>query len=184
MLQYNEALSCQGLRVEHDQLSKVLFANKKRLAYLLFAFSLILLMVVGFIQRTAITNQLHAWQVLPQPDQLTELYFEDHQKLPTTYHVGNSETVKFTTHNLEQQQVSYGYKLYAASEDGTARVELGSGSFTIDHNQQHTVSVAPAIPDLGQRVRVSIELHINGVKSPTGNITDHTQSLHYWVTKR
>lgn len=170
--------------MENSSLSKVFIANKKRIAYLLFGFSLILLVVVGITQRAAITNQLHQWQVLPRPEQLTELYFEDHQKLPTTYHLESPEAVKFTTHNLEHQQVSYAYKLYAVSEDNKTRIELTSGSFTLAHNQRYIVSVAPAIPDLGQRVRVLVELQINGVKSPTGDITDYKQSIHYWVTKQ
>jgi uncharacterized membrane protein len=116
----------------------------------------IVVLAVGF--HSAIDRQMRSWKLLPEPERLTELYFAHPNSLPTTYVPGQSQTVSFTVHNLEYQTTDYTYEVIEASTNSNQAQKLASGSFTIPQNiyQQETVNISTA--DLGQHVKVEVEL--------------------------
>jgi hypothetical protein len=135
---------------------------------LFFAALLVLLSVVFW---TPIKNQLNDWKLLPQPERFSELYFTDHQHLPTTYAAGQTQTVKFTVHSLEHQPKSYTYAITASQTVGDPKAQiLATGNFTLQHDQYRKETREITIPDLGPRINIRVTL------SPT-------QSIHYWLTQ-
>lgn len=134
------------------------------------------LVIFSVSQAAAIKRQLNNWKLLPQPERLTELYYENHTKLPTTYTPGTQQSFTFTVHNLEYRTTSYSYTVTQKSEDGTQSQQLSSGSFTLNQNafKTQTISIAPT--DLGGRVQIETSLLIGGPDSST-------EAIHYWVTR-
>jgi hypothetical protein len=122
----------------------------------------------------SVKNQLNAWKLLPQPERYTELYFTDHQQLPTTYRPGQAQDVKFTVHNLEHQSVSYRYAIVASGGEGSAPPPdtLASGTFVLRHGEHKSISQPAASGDLGKRVKISVELK------------NQNHTIHYWLTKQ
>lgn len=63
-----------------------------------------------------IYNQLKIWKLVPLPEPLTELYFNNHISLPKVYTKGAKYPFSFTIHNIEYQTVDYRYKITASGE--------------------------------------------------------------------
>jgi hypothetical protein len=105
-----------------------------------------------------INRQLHAWKLLPEPERLTELYFEDHTTLPATYTPTRPVGFRFTVHNLEYRRMQYGYQVLQQSEDGRRIQLLEQNDFTLGNDKYHTVYVHHTLADLGQRAKVIIKL--------------------------
>ena len=131
---------------------------RKHLRPVIFVMGVIVIssLLIGF--RQPITNQLHSWKVLPQPERLTELYFTYPNNLPTKYTAGGSQTVQFTVHNLEYRPTNYRYQIVQTTEDGTTRQTLATGSFRLRQNQFAHPAVSITTADLGQRVKVEVQL--------------------------
>lgn len=141
-------------------------ANKQAL----FVLPVLVLIIVGFIFNSTITKQLHAWKVLPEPERITELYFTDHTKLPTTYVPGKQQIVPFTVHNLEYKPTSYSYSVTQTSEDGLQSTVLATGTFKIESTKYMTSSPPINLSDFGKRSKITVHLNTS-------------ESINYWVTK-
>lgn len=116
------------------------------------------MVVAGVIFRPAIDRQMHAWKLLPQPEQLTELYFTAPNNLPATYVPGQSQTVSFTVHNLEYRTTTYNYVITEASLDDTTSQTLAHGTFTLAQDQFKKEQLDITLTDIGQRVKVKVGL--------------------------
>lgn len=123
---------------------------------------------------SAITHQLRTWKLLPEPERLTELYFSNHAKLPTTYTTGQTQTVDFAIHNLEYRTVDYKYRITQTDKNGENAVELARGSVTLQHNQIAKPSAAVILTDFGEKSRLNVVLE-------TGT---SSQAIFYNVTKQ
>jgi uncharacterized membrane protein len=119
---------------------------------------IIILAALATGYHSAIDRQLHSWKLLPQPERLTELYFTHPNSLPTKYTPGQMQTVSFTVHNLEYQTTNYPYIIIETTQDGTQSQTLVSDHFTLAQNIYHTVNVNIPIANLGQQVKVEVEL--------------------------
>lgn len=129
---------------------------------------------VTAINASAINRQLHTWKLLPEPERLTELYFTDHAKLPTTYTPGETQTVSFSIHNLEYRTVQYNYRITQTDGDGNNGIELANGSVTLDQNQTTNESAAVILTDFGPKSRLNVVLE-------TGT---SRQTIFYNITKQ
>ena len=101
---------------------------------------------------------MRAWKLLPEPEKLTELYFTHPNNLPTMYTPGQSQTVSFTTHNLEYQTVDYHYVINEQSQTTNQSHTLASGSFVLPQNIYHNTSVNIPTVDLGPHVKLEVVL--------------------------
>ena len=141
------------------------------------AFLVIGIIIIGGVSLAStvwaqpIKNQLNAWQLLPQPERLTELYFANPNHLPSTYAPGQAQAIAFTVHNLEYQPTTYRYTVTAQADGSATMTTLTTGSFRLDQNQSITTPVSVTLPDLGPRVKVAITL------------TDQNESIDYWVNR-
>lgn len=132
--------------------------------------------LVVFANRAAIAERLQDWQLTPQPERLTELYFTDHTKLPKTLKAGANETVAFTVRNLEHQKITYHYKLVAMLDNSEVEKVLADGTFALDHDGTHLGNADIVVPNLGPQI--SIQLHVYYTSKDSAI---QTQSIDYWV---
>jgi hypothetical protein len=117
-----------------------------------------------------IHRQLDDWKLLPRPEKLTELYFTDHTKLPSSYAPGQQQPVNFTVHNLEYATTNYKYTIIQTSEDGSKSQTLSTGSFTIAESQYKNTSLPVTLADLGPRSKITVTLSTQ-------------EAISYWVNK-
>lgn len=68
--------------------------------------------LVLYFNRGGIHRFLLAEKLLPLPETFTELYFENHIKLPSLVDLGRKQMFSFTIHNLEARNMSYSYEVY------------------------------------------------------------------------
>lgn len=122
--------------------------------------TIVALVIVGLtLAAPAIHRQLDRWKLLPQPERLTELYFSDHTKLPTTYTPGNQQTVKFTIHNLEYRPTHYHYHVLQQNIDGSGVPQvLEHGEVTLQQGQYFRPVLVITPLDLGPRVKITVML--------------------------
>jgi hypothetical protein len=123
----------------------------------------------GYGMRQPIAKQFHAWKLLPQEEQFSELYFDDSPYLPKTYGPGLPQSFTFEVHSLENIPTTYRYEVFAESSAGVDYA-VDNGVFAINPGQRHAQRITANMPDLGSRVRIVVRL-------------SSTQSVHYWVTK-
>lgn len=114
---------------------------------------------------------------MPQPERLSELYFTDHAALPKLLNAGSNHSVNFTVHNLEHQTTTYHYKIVAALPDSEVIQPLAEGTFMLDHNQSHKAHQDIAVPGLGPRIGIRVDLYYQHDKAQDLA----TQSINYWV---
>ena len=72
-----------------------------------------------------------------KPETFTELYFENHLKLPSTVKVGEKYTFSFTVHNLEYKTRSYPYEVYLDTNGQNQYIE--KSSFILKQNSYKTI---------------------------------------------
>jgi uncharacterized membrane protein len=122
------------------------------------AFSVAIIVILGFFVAPAIHRQLNDWKLLPEPERLTELYFTDPNNLPSSYSVGQQQTVRFTVHNLEYRTTTYNYVVSDAASDGSQTSNVTTGSFTLAQNASKQVVINIVLPDVGTHGTVSVKL--------------------------
>lgn len=133
-------------------------------------------LLIAVLNTAAITRQLNAWKLLPQPERLTELYYENHTKLPVKYLPDTPQNFSFTVHNLEYETTIYTYLITQESEDGQQRRQLTDGSFALHHDTFRTTAVTIAPVDLGPRVKIITTITHRSAQN-------NQEAIHYWVNK-
>jgi hypothetical protein len=135
------------------------------------------------MNRTIITKQLDDWQVLPRPQQLSELYFTDIQRLPRAVTSGTLQKMAFTVHNLEHQTTIYRYKLAAVSDNGMSQ-SLGNGVITLGHDHSQAIDRTVTLPSVTGRMalRVEVEYTRRAIGEETSAMK--RQSIQCWVKVR
>jgi hypothetical protein len=116
------------------------------------------IITVFVVKPEPITNVLRANHLLPEPEKLTELYFEDHTKLPSTIVPGQEETFRFTIHNLEYQPMSYPYSVVVETATGSSVVNVGS--IDLAHDAKKTFTQDISFPE-ATRTAVIVRLDNN-----------------------
>lgn len=146
--------------------------------------SILFLVIVGFSQRQAIYDQLYNWKLIPRPERLTELYFTDHTKLPTTYTVSEKQTINFKVHNLEYRDTEYKYAITLEGKDGEVQRVINGSPFTLKHDEYRGITQDIVLEDLGPRSKVAVTLTYDGIAFGEDNPSPQTQSIHYWVKRQ
>jgi len=106
-----------------------------------------------------------------KPEKFTELYLENHNKLPKETLVNNPYSFRFTIHNLEHQLMEYPYEIYIVDASGSARVDEDTGRVTLKHDQYKTITQTFTLMSQFTRAKVVV------------NLIDKNQSIHFWIGK-
>jgi len=124
-------------------------------------FSLILVVELAFLGKyiwsgSTITETI-AMATTVKPETFTELYFEDHLKLPKDTVLEKSNSFKFTVHNLEYKDMDYPYEVYIAS-NGAKLQMIDKGTFSLKHDQYLTILERYTLEEEVQRAKVVVDL--------------------------
>ena len=70
---------------------------------------------------------------------LTEVYFENHTKLPVYLFLDTPYNYSFTVHNLEYQKMRYVYSIDAYDENESLLYNMDKGEFILNENETKTI---------------------------------------------
>ena|SRR5436305_5375570 len=110
--------------------SKRLF---KRASLLIGVIVVIGMLICFNLNRASIYNELVALDLIPKPEKLTELYFNDNAHLPNSATSNQLIHFAFVIHNLETTDYEYAYDV-SISADGTRQI-VDSGKVLVKDNQ-------------------------------------------------
>lgn len=106
--------------------------------------------------QTPIIDTLKSYKLWPMPEPLTELYFENHTKLPTTVTPGDPVSFSFTIHNIEYKPMEYPYQVRI--EDPTEKQVATSGSVMLSHDGYTTINEQIDTTHISTRSAVVVDL--------------------------
>lgn len=140
-----------------------------KLAYLLLG---VILVVVGMIvfynlNRASIYNELAALDLIPKPEKLTELYFNDNANLPGSATSNQVISFAFVIHNLETTDYLYDYEV-SVIFNGTRHI-VDSGKVVVKNNQYYVKNEKFNLMNSAGRQEVVVEL------------TNKQQSIDFWI---
>ena len=132
-----------------------------------------LIVTIGFVYYTfkpQIYNWLKANKLVPLPETFTELYFEDHLKLPKTVDKNPSKeySFKFTIHNLEYKNMKYKYEIKAITD--TTEDIFATDEAELKQNEFKTIPFTFVLKQPEPK-RVKIEV----------NLVNKNQPIHFWM---
>src|SRR5450631_3792014 len=87
------------------------------------------------VNRAAVDNELATLDLIPKPEKLTELYFNDNAKLPTSA-TNQPVSFAFVIHNLETTDYQYVY-VVSVNANGVRHI-VDSGNVMVNNNQYYT----------------------------------------------
>jgi len=100
-------------------------------------------------------------------ESFTELYFENHENLPTTF---QAQEFTFTIHNLENTNTEYNYKTtieYFTSIGKTVKTQtIQEDTITLAHNETQSIDIT-FTPETYASAKVTT--------------TVNDQEIHYWL---
>jgi len=132
--------------------------NEDKLYNILIAVSIIGIIVVLVLIFTTKTTE-----------SFTELYFEDHQNLPSEYLLDEYE-FEFTIHNLENQAMNYGYNVYIEFYDNDKLKETSTiekSNIILEHDSTATIKQEFEITKEYDYAKVIVETN--------------DQKIHFWL---
>ena len=147
--------------------------NKKflKLASLLLGLGLtVVIIILLSLNSTAVYNELVALDLLPKPEKLTELYFEDSAHLPASATGSGAISFTFVIHNLETTDYRYVYDIVIIA-NGRRHVVDG-GNALVKNNRSYVKKEEFSLLNSPGRQDVVVEL------------VNLRQSIDFWVTYR
>ncbi len=106
-------------------------------------------------------------KLLPIDEPLTELYFEDYNKLPIAGKPGIANTFRFTIHNMENKTVDYSYNVLEQS--GIDSEVINTGTIRVSDNEKKTIENAFILASSSAKTKISV------------NLINKNQDIHFWV---
>jgi hypothetical protein len=147
------------MRLTRKQLFKLVFL-------LLIGVTLVGGVLIFFnLNRASIHNELVALDLIPKPETLTELYFNDSTNLPKSAASNQTISFAFVIHNLEATDYQYTYKVSVNANDTRQVVDSGTLLVKDDHyyvkNEQFNL------------------LDVPGSQEVVVELTNKQQSIHF-----
>ena len=119
------------------------------------------------LNRASVYNELVTLDLIPKPEKLTELYFNNNAKLPSS--ATNNQVISFTfvIHNLETTDYRYSYDV-SVNINGTRHI-VDSGNVLVKNNQYSVKNEKFNLMNSSGRQEVVVEL------------TNKRQSIDFWI---
>lgn len=121
------------------------------------------------LNRASINNQLALLDLVPKPEKLTELYFDNHTQLPSSLPSNHIINFTFAIHNVETTDYQYAYRVVVDTNGG--RHIIDSGHLLIKNNQVYLKNEEFKLTNVSGRQDVIVE------------ITNKRQSIDFWIGK-
>ena len=119
--------------------------------------------------KAAIDNELATLDLIPKPEKLTELYFNDNAKLPNSATSNQVISFAFVIHNLETTDYRYAY-VVSVNANGTRHI-VDSGNVLVKNNQYYVKNEMFNLLNSPGSQEVVVEL------------TNKQQSIDFWTGK-
>ena len=112
---------------------------------------------------------------------LTELYFENHTKLPYLLFLNKPYNFSFTVHNLEYMDMNYKYEIAAEYDNKTSIFD--SGIFFLENNQSKQIYESFSMNERFDTAKVSVRLEKldENPMQKDPNLKNVPLDLHFWV---
>ena len=125
-------------------------------------------LIIFNLNRASIYNELENLDLLPRPEKLTELYFNDNANLPAT--AADNQVISFTfvIHNLETTDYQYVYEVSVNTAKGSRRI-VDSGNVSVNNNQYYVKTEKFNLLNSPGSQEVVVEL------------TNKHQSIDFWI---
>lgn len=140
-----------------------------RTKYIQISLTLILISGLAYILLSPSIRNILVLATTAQPENYTELYFEDHQILPERAVQGNFYSFRFTVHNLENADVNYPYEV-TITGDGRKQV-LDKQSVLIKNKGSKTLKEAFILNKPVNSAEVAV------------NLINKNQQIDFWIQK-
>jgi hypothetical protein len=129
-------------------------------------------LIVGMLMffngnRAAVNNELMTLDLIPKPEKLTELYFNNNADLPGTA----TQVIRFAfvIHNLETTDYQYVY-VVSVNANGTRHI-VDSGNVLVKNNQYYVKN---------EQFK---SYHAPGSQEVVIELTNKQQSIDFWIGK-
>jgi hypothetical protein len=122
------------------------------------------------LNAAAINNELVALDLVPKPEKLTELYFNNSANLPASATGDQAISFSFVIHNLEAANYQYVYEV-SVNANGTRRI-VDSGKVLVKNNQYYVKNEQFNLLSSPGRQEVVVAL------------TNMQQSIDFWIETR
>jgi hypothetical protein len=125
-------------------------------------------LIIFNLNRASIYNELENLDLVPKPEKLTELYFNDNANLPAT--AADNQVISFTfvIHNLETTDYQYVYEVSVNTAKGSRRI-VDSGNVSVNNNQYYVKTEKFNLLNSPGSQEVVVEL------------TNKHQSIDFWI---
>lgn len=131
--------------------------NKKNTYILITGFIILLSFFSLYFFNTRITQTLAANNLLPKPETFTELYFNDHQSLPSKMYVDKNYSFSFTINNLEYKDMTYSYEVYVEKDDKRLKT-LAKKTMKIPKGESRVIKVDFPTLEIAGKAAVVVNL--------------------------
>jgi hypothetical protein len=139
---------------------------------LLFSLLGVVLLVGVFIlfnvNKVLIHDQLIALDLLPKPEKLTELYFNDGANLSSSVTANRSIQFSFVIHNLEATDYQY---TYAISVNANSTRQIVDSGIAFVKNEQYYV-----------KYEKFTLIQVSGRQNVVVELTNKRQSIDFWIS--
>jgi hypothetical protein len=146
----------------------------KQLSQLVFLTTGLVILIGGSViiyglNRATIRDELMDLYLLPKPEKLTELYFNNHANLPS--HVPNNRVIcfSFVIHNLETTDYRYVYSV--SINTNSTRHIVDSGTVLVHNDQYFIKDVQIHLPSSTGSQQIAVEL------------INKKQLIDFWINK-
>jgi hypothetical protein len=141
-----------------------------KIASLLIGVTLVIGMLIFFnLNKEAVNNELVNLYLLPRPEKLTELYFNNNANLPGSATSKQEISFAFVIHNLETTDYQYIY-VVSVNANGTRHI-VDSGNVLVKNNQYYVKNEKFNLMNSPGSQEVVVEL------------TNKQQSIDFWTGK-
>ncbi len=139
-----------------------------KLATLLLGVTLVVAMLIFFnLNRASVYNELVTLDLVPKPEKLTELYFNNNANLPSSATSKQAISFAFVIHNLETTDYQYVYDV-SVNANGTRHI-VDSGDVLVKNNQYYVKNEKLNLINSPGRQEIVVEL------------TNKQQSIDFWI---
>ena len=132
--------------------------------------ALVILLVCGvvgvllYVRQPEIATLLTDWEVVPQLEPLTELYFNSYLDFPKQVTKGQSITFSFTVHNLEGKTMTYPYDVYLQPRNHSIHIPIEHNTLTLQDTESRSINESYTFKTKSTQVVVYVELPSIGEK--------------------
>jgi len=112
---------------------------------------------------------------------LTELYFENHTKLPKYLFLNKPYNFSFSVHNLEYMDMDYSYDIIIQYSNKT--IPTNSGNFFLANNETKTIENSFIMNEGFDKAKISVRLDklIENPMQKDLNLKNISLFIHLWV---